>query len=112
MSWIKRLAVDEALRTKGFRFVIYLRVPSDAPTGYFESPEPITVCSKRKTVQTIRLPSRELPREYDIQGIGHFESMYGEALWKNKVTVSTYYKLERLRNIPKVRGGCHLQLHF
>jgi len=36
--------------------------------------------SKRKTVQTICLPLRENPREYDIQGIGHFESTYGEAL--------------------------------
>jgi len=49
MSWIKRLAIDEALRTKGFRFVIYLRVPSDSPKGYFERPEPITVGSKERS---------------------------------------------------------------
>jgi len=43
--------------------------------------------SKEK-VQTKRLPLRENPWEYDIQGIDHFESMYGEALRKEKVSVS------------------------
>ena len=41
-------------------------------------------------VRTIYLPLRENPWEYDIQDIGHFESMYGEPLWKNKVPVSEH----------------------
>jgi hypothetical protein len=43
----------------------------------------------KRNVQTICLPLRESPREYDIQDIGHFESMYGERLWRKKVLVST-----------------------
>ena len=66
---------------------------------------------KRK-VRTICLPLRENLWEYDIQDIGHFELMYGEPLWKNKVPVSTYWKMERLESIPKVRGGCHLYYIF
>jgi hypothetical protein len=109
MSWIKRLAIDETLRTKGLRLVIYLRVPGDSPKGYFERPEPIAVGSEGK-VRTICLLLRENPREYYIQDIGHFESMYGEPLWRKKV--STYYKMERPGSIPKVSGGCHLHYIF
>jgi hypothetical protein len=68
----------------------------------------LRIGGKRK-VQTICLPLRENPWEYDIQDIGHFESMYGESLWRKKVPVSsTYCKMERPESIPKVRGGCHL----
>ena len=48
---------------------------------------------KRK-VQTICLPLRENPWEYDTQDIRHFESMYEEPLWSKKVPVSTYCKIE------------------
>jgi hypothetical protein len=79
LPWIKRLAIDEALWTKRLRVVIYLRVPKDSPTAYFERPEPIAIGSKGKA-QTICLPLRENPWEYYIQGIDHFESMYEEPL--------------------------------
>ena len=64
----------------------------------------------REKVRTIYLPLRENPQEYHIQDIGRFESMHGESLWRKKV--STYDKIERLGNIPKVRGGCHLKFIF
>jgi len=31
LSWIKRLAIDEAFRTKGFRIIVYFGVPSHLP---------------------------------------------------------------------------------
>jgi hypothetical protein len=31
LPWIKRLAIDEAFRTKGLRVVVYFRVPSQRP---------------------------------------------------------------------------------
>ena len=109
MSWIGRLFIDEALRTKGFRAVIYFRVPGDSPNGYFQRAEPIAIGSKRK-VQTIHLPLQENPREYDIQDIGRFESMYEEPLWRKKVSTNTKW---RPGSIPKVIGGCHLRtLYF
>ena len=49
LSWVKRLAIDEALRTKGFGLVVYLRVASDSPKGYFETPEPTAIGSERKS---------------------------------------------------------------
>ena len=36
LPWIKRLAVDEALRTKRSRLIIYFRVSSQSPEGCFE----------------------------------------------------------------------------
>ena len=81
LSWIKRLAIDEALRTKGFRVIVYFRVPSHLPKWYLKKLSQLRIGGKRK-VQTICLPLRENLWEYGIQDIRHFESMYGEPLWK------------------------------
>ena len=75
----------------------------------FERPKPIAIGGEIE-VQTICLPLRANPLEYDIQDIDHLESMYGERLWRKKV--STYYIMEKPGSIPKVAGGCHLQYIF
>ena len=54
----------------------------------------------RGKVQTICSPLQENPWECDIQDIGHFESMYGESLWKKKVPVSEHL----LRNKRELRA--------
>ena len=36
LSWIKRVAINEAFRTKGFWVIVYSGVPSHPPKGYFE----------------------------------------------------------------------------
>ena len=38
--------------------------------------------------------------------------MYGEPLCKNKVSVSTYRRMEGAKSIPKVRGGFHIYYIF
>jgi len=74
-----------------------------------ERPKPMAIGGEIK-IQTICLPLRANPLEYDIQGIDHLELMYGGRLWRKKVSIS--YIMEKPGSIPKVAGGCHLHYTF